>query len=136
MRLPAGSMGFFRKLGVEKLFRTAQRSTQRARVAIRGPASPDNFMRTPANFVSYRTSPETFLKRIGGVPDRWAQSGLGQGSHAGQGFKLAERNAAGALTGRQLRLHPGGGRHGPDPYWVFTSPTHGKIRIVGPNFRS
>jgi hypothetical protein len=38
---------------------------------------------------------------------------LGQG----QGWLLREYTPARHPTGRTIRWHPGGGHHGPDPYW-------------------
>lgn len=60
-------------------------------------------------------------------------AGLGQGSQAGQGTVFREVNAQGNLTGRGVRWHPGGGHHGPDPYWTVSSPEGGAVR-VGPQF--
>jgi hypothetical protein len=53
----------------------------------------------------------------------WRVETLGKGSHAGQGWVLRQYNEVGHPTGPQIRWHPGGGHHGPDPYW----------RVVGPN---
>ncbi|GAB3926320.1 RHS repeat-associated core domain-containing protein [Kribbella albertanoniae] len=46
---------------------------------------------------------------------------LGRGSARGRGFKAQEVNDAGNLTGRNLQWHPGGGHHGPNPYWKVSS---------------
>ena len=62
---------------------------------------------------------ETILR---GTPG-WRIETLGRGSHAGQGWVFRQYTGAGNPTGLQLRWHPGGGRHGPAPYW----------RVVGPN---
>jgi len=53
----------------------------------------------------------------------WRVERLGQGGHKGPGWVLRQYNERGNPTGPQLRYHPGGGHHGPDPYW----------RVVGPN---
>ena len=53
----------------------------------------------------------------------WRIETLGRGSHAGQGWVFRQYTGAGNPTGLQLRWHPGGGHHGPAPYW----------RVVGPN---
>jgi RHS repeat-associated protein len=53
----------------------------------------------------------------------WRIEALGRGSHAGQGWVLRQYTEQGNPTGLQLRWHPGGGHHGPEPYW----------RVVGPN---
>lgn len=47
----------------------------------------------------------------------WIQDNLRQGEHSGMGWATRETTPRGDLTGRQIRWHPGGGRHGPDPYW-------------------
>jgi hypothetical protein len=47
----------------------------------------------------------------------WEVETLGQGEHAGQGWVLREYTPGGDATGRMIRWHPGGGHHGPDPYW-------------------
>lgn len=53
----------------------------------------------------------------------WRQGSLGRGDHAGSGWVVREYTARGDETGRMLRWHPGGGHHGPGPYW----------RVVGRN---
>lgn len=63
----------------------------------------------------------------------WQIGTLGRGSHAGQGIVIREVNDDGNLTGWMIQWHPGGGQHGPDPYWKVSSPDTGTIR-VGPQF--
>ncbi|WP_162834174.1 hypothetical protein [Amycolatopsis circi] len=53
----------------------------------------------------------------------WRIETLGKGSHQGEGWVMRKYNERGNPTGPQLRWHPGGGHHGPEPYW----------RVVGPN---
>ena len=53
----------------------------------------------------------------------WQVEKLGRGSQAGRGWVFRQHTPAGNPTGQQLRWHPGGGHHGPDPYW----------RVVGSN---
>lgn len=53
----------------------------------------------------------------------WQVETLGRGSAQGRGWVFRQYTDAGNPTGLQLRWHPGGGHHGPDPYW----------RVVGPN---
>jgi hypothetical protein len=60
----------------------------------------------------------------------WRVATLGRGSHQGQGWVLREYDDAGNPTGRVIRWHPGGGQHGPDPYWRVSSPTGGKSGII------
>lgn len=101
------------------------------------PVPPEEFVKYaleyPERLVDYTTTPDEFLEQIGGVPKGWRVTTLGQGDHEGQGWKLEEVDANGNLTGRQIRWHPGGGRHGPDPYWTFTSGEHGKKQIYNPD---
>lgn len=48
---------------------------------------------------------------------KWRVETLGKGAHKGQGWVLREYTEEGKPTGRMIRWHPGGGRHGPGPYW-------------------
>jgi len=64
----------------------------------------------------------------------WDVGTLGKGSHAGQGMRALEVNAEGKMTGRAISWHPGGGHHGPSPYWKVSSPQGGIVR-VGPQFQ-
>ena len=63
------------------------------------------------------------VEGILGKTPGWKVETLGQGSQKGNGWVLRQYNAKGNPTGPQLRWHPGGGHHGPTPYW----------RVVGPN---
>jgi RHS repeat-associated protein len=63
----------------------------------------------------------------------WDVGALKKGSHAGQGMRALEINADGKMTGRLISWHPGGGHHGPSPYWKVSSATGGTVR-VGPQF--
>ncbi len=56
----------------------------------------------------------------------WREESLRRGSHAGEGWVLREYEADGTPTGRVIRWHPGGGHHGPVPYWRVSSPERGK----------
>jgi hypothetical protein len=51
------------------------------------------------------------------VTPNWRSEFLGKGSRKGKGWVLREYNDTGMRTGRMIRWHPGGGRHGPGPYW-------------------
>ncbi len=62
-------------------------------------------------------SPQQVRARVGNTPG-WRSSGLGRGSQKGRGYKLSEIGRNGEPTGRQIRWHPGGGHHGPRPYWT------------------
>lgn len=62
----------------------------------------------------------------------WRVQTLGKGSRKGEGFVFRQHTEAGNPTGTMIRWHPGGGHHGPDPYWrVINSQTgfkSGEIR--------
>ena len=60
----------------------------------------------------------------------WRKETLGQGSRKGQGYVLREYTEAGNPTGNSIRWHPGGGHHGPNPYWRTTSSRWGKSGII------
>ena len=58
----------------------------------------------------------------------WQVTTLRQGTHRGQGLKLTQM--FGRKRGDRLILwHPGGGHHGPDPYWKVSSGITGTVRI-------
>jgi hypothetical protein len=67
-------------------------------------------------------SPQAVEKMIGDTPG-WRVETLRQGDHSGQGWVLRQYGPRGTETGPHIRWHPGGGHHGPDPYW----------RVMGPN---
>ncbi|MCP4967627.1 MAG: hypothetical protein GY926_20640 [bacterium] len=78
----------------------------------------DDILASPHGLLTGR-SPAEVANVLGDMPG-WQVETLAQGSHAGQGWVLREYTTAGDPTGRMLRWHPGGGRHGPDPYWRAT----------------
>jgi hypothetical protein len=62
----------------------------------------------------------------------WREETLGKGSRQGQGWVLREYGATDMPTGRMIRWHPGGGHHGPNPYWrVNTHQTKSSIIPAG-----
>jgi hypothetical protein len=63
------------------------------------------------------------VEGIVGKTPGWRVETLGQGSQKGSGWVLRQYNSKGNPTGPQIRWHPGGGHHGPEPYW----------RVVGNN---
>jgi len=66
--------------------------------------------------------------------DGWVQGKLLHGTHEGQGYTWRVRNDADTdFTDKFVEWHPGGGRHGPEPYWKVSSGPGGKVR-VGPQF--
>jgi len=67
-------------------------------------------------------TPEQVEAALGKIPG-WKVETLGKGSRAGQGWVFRQYTENGNPTGLQIRWHPGGGHHGPEPYW----------RVVGPN---
>ena len=60
----------------------------------------------------------------------WRVETLGRGAHKGQGWVLREYTPQGHPTGRVIRWHPGGGHHGPEPYWRVSSGVGGVSEIV------
>jgi hypothetical protein len=89
--------------------------------------SVDNVLDNPSLLEG--KSPGEVRDALGEVPG-WQQETLGQGTHEGQGWVLREYDANGNPTGRVIRWHPGGGRHGTDPYWRVSSPRGGKSDII------
>jgi RHS repeat-associated protein len=73
--------------------------------------------------------PQEVEELIGNTPG-WRVEKLAQGSQKGQGWVLREYSANGNPTGRLIRWHPGGGHHGPTPYWRVSSGTGGKSGII------
>lgn len=66
------------------------------------------------------------VEAVVGQTAGWQVETLGRGAHQGQGWVLRQYTDKGQPTGLQIRWHPGGGHHGPDPYWkVFGA--HGSI---------
>lgn len=61
-------------------------------------------------------TPSQVANVLEGTPG-WKVETLGKGSQKGNGYVLRQYNAKGNPTGPQLRWHPGGGHHGPKPYW-------------------
>jgi hypothetical protein len=69
----------------------------------------------------------------------WVEGPLGKQSEKfggipftqGGGLILREIGENGVESGRFLEWHPGGGHHGPDPYWKFVSGESGKLWTVG-----
>jgi len=60
----------------------------------------------------------------------WKVERLGKGSHEGTGWVFREYTERGDPTGRMIRWHPGGGHHGPAPYWRVTGGPYGKSGII------
>ncbi len=59
----------------------------------------------------------------------WVTTPLRHGSREGDGIVFREMNARGTdFTGRMIQWHPGGGHHGPNPYWKVSS-GNGTVRI-------
>jgi len=73
-----------------------------------------------------RKSPADLVRELGPLPSNWHEGVLYQGTHEGQGWALREVGDNGKETGRYIRYHPGGGHHGPRPYWRVASPKTGK----------
>ena len=78
---------------------------------------------------SHASSLEELSLRVLG----WDVAPLQRGDHAGQGMRALEYKK-GVKTDRAIMWHPGGGHHGPSPYWKISSADGGTIR-VGPQFQ-
>jgi hypothetical protein len=76
--------------------------------------SLDDFLRNPGSLAG-RTPGE--VQDLVLHNPNWRVESLGAGGHKGQGWVFREYTANGSPTGRMLRWHPGGGHHGPGPYW-------------------
>ncbi|MGH9826464.1 MAG: RHS repeat-associated core domain-containing protein, partial [Blastocatellia bacterium] len=50
-------------------------------------------------------------------------------SNPGGGWLFREYSQNGQPSGRMIQFHPGGGHHGPLPYWKVSSATGGTVRI-------
>jgi hypothetical protein len=74
-------------------------------------------------------TPQEVEARLGNSPG-WQVETLGRGAHQGQGWVLREYTLQGAPTGRVIRWHPGGGHHGPEPYWRVSSGVGGVSEII------
>ncbi|RLC15620.1 MAG: hypothetical protein DRI57_12600 [Deltaproteobacteria bacterium] len=92
--------------------------------------STDDILKNPQ--LLYEKTPYDVEKIIGNTPG-WYVETLGKGKHKGQGWMLRQYGGAnGEPTGRMIQWHPGGGHHGPHPYWKVSD---GKIVTrIGPQF--
>ncbi len=89
--------------------------------------TPDAILANPSTLAGM--GPAQVEAAIGGSAG-WRIEALARGQHAGQGWVLRQYAEAGNPTGSLIRWHPGGGRHGPDPYWRVSSSAGGKSDIV------
>jgi hypothetical protein len=78
--------------------------------------SVDDILANPNLLQGLKPSDVMFRLR-GNVPQGWRIETLGKGAHEGQGFVLRQYTPIGKPKGPQIRWHPGGGHHGPEPYW-------------------
>lgn len=74
-------------------------------------------------------SPRAVRNALRGTPG-WREETLGRGSRRGSGWVFREYDGQGRPTGRLIRWHPGGGHHGPDPYWRVSQPDIGKSGVI------
>ena len=74
--------------------------------------SLDGVLEDPRNLTN--ATLDQFCERVG-TPSGWFWTRSFQGTNAGKGWVLREWGGK-DWTGRQIRWHPGGDRHGPDPY--------------------
>jgi RHS repeat-associated protein len=99
-------------------------------------AFADEFFTNPSKFINSNTRPSDIQGHIDDLlaTGHWEMDTLGRGSQQGEGMMLREITPSGNYTGRVIQWHPGGGHHGPQPYWKISSPQGGTIRI-GPQFQ-
>ena len=79
--------------------------------------------------LSGKTPNEVEKSIIHNLPSGWKKETLGKGSKKGKGLVFREYTPKGNPTGQQIRWHPGGGHHGPDPYWRVIN-NNGKSGII------
>ena len=73
------------------------------------------------NFRATRTRLDAMAKVASGVPASWRTRWAGL---------VLREYVQDRPTGRSLRWHPGGGHHGPEPYWRVTSPELGRSEVI------
>ena len=73
--------------------------------------------------------PDDVAKIAGG---NWVETAGTKGAHATQVRAFRELLPNGRLSGRVARWHPGGGHHGPEPYWAVSDGQ--TLTRVGPQF--
>jgi len=125
---------------------TAENAAERAQPQAEAASAPGTALRPVGQFLNcvddVLKNPQLLRGRtpaevealIGKTPC-WAVETLGKGTHKGQGWILREYGPNGKPTGRLIQWHPGGGHHGPAPYWKVSSGSGGTVR-VGPQFPS
>ena len=93
--------------------------------------TPGDYIKNPQKLNG--KTPADILETVKNDGDsNWEVGTLNKGSKKGEGLVLREVKE-GKYTSRNLQWHPGGGHHGPDPYWKVSSP-EGGIQRVGPQF--
>jgi len=75
-------------------------------------------------------TPDAVEAEIGTTPG-WRVETLGKGTHQGQGWMFREYLANGEASGTYIEYHPGGGRHGANPYWRVRQPNVPSFRVPG-----
>jgi len=122
---PEATTAFFARSGVA-LGRGASAAGAAGSAAAKGIDKLDDVLGNP-NVLRGKTPAD--LGQAAGRSANWVQGTLGKGAHKGQGAVWREVNAAGNLTGRMIQWHPGGGHHGPNPYWKVSTGEGGITRI-------
>ncbi len=64
-------------------------------------------------------TPARLKALLGNLPSDWEEGVLKEGTFKGLGWALRELKGEG-LSGRSIRYHPPGWRHGPFSYWRVT----------------
>ncbi|MGW4795027.1 hypothetical protein ACWEPC_21720, partial [Nonomuraea sp. NPDC004297] len=139
--IPFAKIGGWATKAVKKAFRKADEAVdspassaangERLKEKLREEAGPigsiqsvDEIFENPS--VLRGATPEKILAVLKGTPG-WRVENLRHGSRAGQGWVFRYYDPyTGNQTPRMIRWHPGGGHHGPDPYWRVVD-THGDV---------
>lgn len=90
-------------------------------MAKRGIKSVEDILTNP-NLLENKTPKEIEIRLSESLPENWKVEKLRKGSQKGNGWVMREYKKGypfkqGNETGRVIRWHPGGGRHGTEPYW-------------------
>jgi RHS repeat-associated protein len=95
------------------------------------PITPQDIFNNPSLLAG--KTPQEIEQQLGSLPPGWVIGTLGRGSRQGQGWTLRQFGPNGQPTGWLVRWHPGGGHHGPHPYWTVACP-NSPITKLGPRF--
>ena len=126
--IPGGKV-LLKKIPARHLWKTGLLKNSGKRIA---KGKLDNIFRNPDKLTG--KTPIDLQKDLGILPNGWITTTLARGGQKDRGGwvlrEVAEHyERTGDLTGKLIRYHPGGGRHGPNPYWIVSSSKQGTRRI-------